>query len=95
MPFMMAPDCTTTRAPEQLDNRKFHQLGQTTGKNPSATVSDDELCDNCLQIDFEGAPQIPDIRINRHGVLVAELGSKTNEQGQTACPTCRLFAAVR
>ena len=92
---MMAPGCTTIRAPDQLDNRKFRQLDCETGEKSSATVSDDELCDNCQQIDFEEAFQIPDIGRKRHGVLVAELGIKTSEWGQAACPTCRLFAAVR
>ena len=92
---MMTPDCTNTKDPDQLDNRKLDQLGCETDKSPSATCSDDELCDNCLQIDFEGAFQIPDIGRKRHGVLIAELGTKTDEWGQEACPTCRLFAAVR
>ena len=91
----MTPDSTNTRTPDQLDNRKSHQVGRETGKNPNASYSDDELCDNCRQIDFERAIKIPDIGRQRHGVLVAELGRKPNEWGQVACPTCRLFAAVR
>ena len=91
----MTPDCMNTGAPDELDNRRFRQVGCETGKDPSATYSDDELCDNCLQIDFEGAFQIPEIGRKRHGVLIAGLGRKTNEWGQAACPMCRLFAAVR
>ena len=93
--MMTLPDCTNIRALDQLDNPKFRQLGYETGKNSSAAYSDDELCDTCQQIDFDEAFQIPDIGRKRHGVLIAELGTKTNEWGQAACPTCRLFAAVR
>lgn len=95
MPFMMASPCTTTTATDRFDNQNFRRLDCETGKNPFATDSDEELCDDCLQIDFEGAFQIPDIGRKRHGVLVAELGRKTNGWDQAACPTCRLFAAVR
>lgn len=91
----MASDCANIKAPDQPHKRKLDQLDSEVSKNPSASYSDDELCDHCLQIDFEGAFQIPDIGRKRHGVLVAELGRKTVEWSQAACPTCRLFAAVR
>ena len=95
MSFMMMPECTNTSAPGPLDNRQFRQIGNETGKSLSAIYSDNEFCENCLQINFDEAFQIPDIGRKRHGVLVADLGRKTNEWGQAACPTCRLFAAVR
>lgn len=74
MPVMMASDCANIKAPDQPHKRKFDQLFSEVSKNASAKNSDDELCDDCLQIDLEGAFQIPDIGRKRHGVLVAELG---------------------
>ena len=93
MPIMMASDCANIKAPDQPHTRMFDQL--EVSKDSSAEYSDDELCDDCLQIDFEEAFYIPDIGRKRHGVLVAELGKRTVEWGRAACATCRLFAAVR
>ena len=75
--------------------RKFDHLGTDTNSVPSGQCTEEKVCEDCLDIDFEGTFQIPDIRQIPYGVPVAELGKKTAEWGQAACPMCRLFAAVR
>lgn len=75
----------------QGHKRKFDQLDPETSKVFSGSSSDDELCDDCLKIDFE---RTSNIRRKKNGVMIAELGRKTSEWSKAACPMCRLFAAV-
>ena len=83
------PSCDMSR------KRKFDQLNlQTNVASPKDNASE-ELFSKCQQIDFEAAFQIPDIRRRRNGVVIAELGRKGTDWGNTTCPMCRLFATVR
>ena len=75
--------------------RKFDHLDSDTNSVTSGQCGEEELCADCLNIDFEGALQIPDIRRKPSGVPVAELGRRTVDWGKAACQMCRLFAAVR
>ena len=74
--------------------RKFDQLDLQTNVPSPTDYAPEELCSKCQQIDFEAAFQIPNIRLERKGVTVADLGRKGIEWGKTACPVCRLFADV-
>ena len=77
---------------ELRPNIIFGQLDSETKSIPFERYYDGEmLCGGCLQIDFDGAFQIPDIGQYSCGVPIAELGRKRFSW----CPMCRLLAAVR
>lgn len=80
------PACNLRR----IDHVDYERKSVSSGQ-----CAEEELCRDCLDIDFGRAFRYAPIRWKPYGVPVAELGRKTIEWGKTACPMCRLFATVR